>query len=320
MTLFNPRPVYAPDPPGGGTPPAPPPNGAPSLLGTPPAPEGGPPPDPNAAPTSLPDTWREIMAGGDADVLTELKRYPTYSDAAKNILNLKKAARTSSIEAEPMPDAGDGKDPTKVEALKTWREKHGIPAEPTGYVIPEPVAKRLTEMDKPLVESFTAAAHKEGMSPKVVEFGTKWYVDAMEAEAQREADGDKKDSEATEDHLRGAWGTDYKRNLDFASRTALELLGKDTDFGGSIFDARLPNGMKLGSIPGFVEGMHKVGLAMFGDGSLVGDEAVKATGARKAEIEQIMATDINRYRTEGLDKEYRKILDAEESAGKLGGR
>lgn len=248
----------------------------------------------------------------DAEILTEVKRYKSPVDAIKSLVETKKMVR-SAPKDDPMPEVGDGKDETKVTARKEWNKRHGIPDDPTGYKISESVTKRLVETDKPLIENFTTVAHKMGQPQSVVDFATNWYVDAMEQEALREAENDKKDGATAEDALREEWTSNYRGNMDFAISTAKNILGEKYG-GASIFDARLPNGMKLGSIPEFVQGMHKAGLAIYGDGSLVGDEAVKASGARKAEIQQIMKTNFDEYISKGLDKEYDQILAAEDRA------
>jgi hypothetical protein len=246
----------------------------------------------------------------DEGLRGEAQRYKTPEDAIKSLVDTKKELRTRTTKDDPMPDVGDGKDEAKVQALTQWRERHGIPADPTGYKLNEEVTKRLVDADKPLIENFTQVAHAKGQPQAVVDFATQWYVEAMEQEAVRTAENDKNDGKKAEDALRDDWKSNYRQNFDFAVTTAKQVLGDRYD-GQSIFEARLPNGMKLGSIPEFVKGMHQVGLAIFGDGAFVGEEAAKATESRKAEIQQIMKTDFNQYIEKGLDKEYQAIIEAE---------
>lgn len=274
----------------------PPAGGAPSLLGT--KVEDTKPP--TGAVTALPDTWREIMAGGDQELLTELGRFKTYTDFAKNSLTLKKNMRQGSIDTEPMP--GDD----KPDAQKAWREARGLPVDAAGYAIPEPIAKRLTDEDKPILDSYIAAAHKKGLPKSMVEFGASWYADLQEQQAAAEAADDTKASAAAEDALRSKWGQSYRTNVDFAGKTAIQLLGGD--FGGSIFDARLPDGTKLGSIPGFVEGMLAVGQKLYGDGGLVDGAELKAGEDRIAELERMMATNFDEYKAKGFDKEMLTLI------------
>ena len=324
MFRFLPRPVFHPEPAGGAQPPpggnAPPPpsGGAPGLLDAPP--EGGkePPPPPN----SLPETWRDIMAGGDADLLTELQRYPTYTDAAKNLLALKKQVRSGSVQSEPMPDIGDGKDPAKVEALKAWRAARGVPEVSTGYQLgdKDSLKERFSDADKPALDSVFEWAHSKGKSQAEINDFLGWYADYAGQSEEMLSQNDAKDFQTGEDELRSTWGVDYTKNLGMARKVATELFGGAEDvqkFGGSILEARLPNGTMLKNLPGFVRGLVEAGLAKFGDGAFVGEEAVKATESRKAELERAAATDYNEYVQSGKQKEYRTILDAEEKAGKL---
>lgn len=268
--------------------------------------------------TALPDNWRDIMAGGNAEVLTELGRFKTYSEFAANALDLKKKVRSGSEAADPMPDIGDGKDPAKLEALKTWREKHGVPTEATGYTLGDKDAlkTKFGDADKPALDHFFEWAHKTGKSQQVANDFLGWYAEYAENSEAALAENDKKDLTSAEDMLREDWGADYRRNLNTAAKAAHELFGSADDaskYGGSILDARLPNGTKLGSIPGFVQGLLKAALATWGDGNYVGEEAVKATESRIAQIEEIQRTNLDAY-TPALRKEYGELLAAQERA------
>jgi len=319
-----PSPVYAPDGDGGGqqqqqqaqTPPGGGGGGGDSLLA---GDKGGGQQQQDTPPTELPSNWRDLMAGGDQDVLTELGRFKTYGEFAKNALNLKKQVRSGSELSDPMPDIGDGKDQTKLDALKTWREKHGVPAESTGYTLGDKDAlkDKFTDADKPALDSFFDFAHKKGMSQAQANGFLEWYQGYAAASEELLAGNDKKDVTAAEDALRTDWGADFSRNLATVRKAAAELFGgaEDPDkYGGGILDARLPNGTKLGSIPGFAQGILKAALAVWGDGTLVGDEAVKATESRKAELERMASTDYDKYVQSGGQAEYRKILEAEDRA------
>src|SRR5690606_7928308 len=81
-------------------------------------------------------------------------------------------------------------------------------------------------------------------------------------------------------------------------------------------EARLPDGRRLGDIPEFVRFAVDQGRAMFGDVAFATADAEAAHNNRKAEIEEIMKTDINRYHREGLSKEYEEILQREEKRAK----
>jgi hypothetical protein len=312
MLKFFPSPLYAPDPPGGGAPPPNPTPPNPQPPGGPPAggllgdPNNPPPPDPNAPPAALPDNWRDLMAGSEASYAEELGRYKTPAELVKSLVETKKALRTRSEQADPMPDVGDGSDPAKVEALKTWREKHGVPPDPTAYVIPDPVKKNLTDADKPALDSFMTFAHSKGKDQAFVQLGLEWYGEFAAEQEQALADGDAKDRQASEDALRVEWGPDFKRNLDIADRAAHELMPD-----GKFLEARLPDGSMMRYNQNFIKAMVEVGLSKWGDGAFIGEEAIKSTESRKAEIEHIQRTNLDAY-TPALRAEYRAILEAEE--------
>ena len=309
--------------PGAGNDPAKPGAGDPAKPGA-----GDPPPKPGASalergaagdpppadpPAALPENWRELLAADNQDVLTELKRFKSPTDFANAHLETKRALRKGGLGSdEPAPDGE--KDP---EGLKKWREARGIPDDPAGYKLDEKVAKRLLDEDKPILETFQAAAHKANMPQSVIDFTSAWYVDMMEQTAAHEANLDKEHGEAAEEALREEWGPDYKRNMQVAKR-----FSDSTIEGVNWFDARLPNdperfgdnaGKKLGSIPEVVKGLVELGLLKHGDGDFIDGETSQKSDSRIAEIEQIIATDLTKY-TPAMRKEYMELLAAKERA------
>jgi hypothetical protein len=251
-------------------------------------------------PTDFPENWRELAAGGDAKLAKELERFATPVDLAKAEFAAKQKIRAGSVSADPPPDGE--KDP---DGLKKWREERGIPLDPADYKVPDDTSKRLYDEDKPILESFIAEAHKANMPQAVVDFATGWYVELQEKAAEAEAANDKALSTKAEDDLRSEWGQDYRPNMSMAKRVATETV-KGIDW----FDARLPDGRKLGDIPEFIKGLVQYGRNAYGDGAFVGEEAATRTTDRIKEIENIMATDISKY-TPAVRAEYAELMAAQ---------
>lgn len=254
----------------------------------------------------LPDDWREQASKGDEETLKLLKRYGSIAGVAKALVEARKMIGSGKPPVE-MPDPKDEK------AMVEWRKSQGIPEDPTGYEIPEPIQKRLVDEDKPLLSSFTEFAHKKNLTPAAVAATTEWYVEMSEAAAAKQMEEDKAAGESCEDTLRKDWAhSEYKGNITLAHRWVESVPGLGTDFAV----ARTPDGRRLVDNPEFIAWAADQARNKFGDLAFSTSDAERKHTARKEEIEQIMKTDINAYREQGLAKEYEAILEKELARGK----
>lgn len=257
-------------------------------------------PAPDDAPSALPDNWRELASGGDKDVAKILERYSGLQGVAKALLEKERLIRSGKIKQE-MPDPKDEK------AMAAWRKDQGIPEKAEDYKIPEPITKRLIDADKPVLANFTEFALTKNAPPAFVEMAAEWYVDMSEKAAEAQSAADAKATEEADDALREAWSRDeYKGNITLAKRF-WESSGVE-----GLSEARLPDGRRLGDIPGFVQFSSDQGRSAFGDAVFASTDAESKHASRKTEIETIMKTDIDRYYAEGLDKEYSTIMEREQ--------
>ena len=251
--------------------------------------------------STLPDDWRELASAGDEDALKLLKRYGSLNGVVKALIEKDKLIRSGKIRKD-MPDAKD------EAAMAEWRKNEGIPADATGYVFPDDVKKRMTDEDKPLLSSFTEFAHKHNARPDVVEIASRWYFDMVEGIQAKNLEADAAAEEEAEESLRKEWsGGEYKTNLNLGKRFIESIPG----VGEQWTEARMPNGRRLGDIPEFVKWASDMGREQFGDLAFATGDAERKHVARKEEIEKIRNTDFERYEREGLDKEYRKIIEKE---------
>lgn len=258
-----------------------------------------------APPADWPEDWREKLASGDKDAEKLLKRFGSPAGLMKKLLNQEQLIRSGKVKQD-MPD------PEDADAMKAWRKAEGIPDDPTGYAIPDTVKAMVTDDDKPMLASFTEFAHAKNAPQQVVDLATEWYFSTMDEISSKQAATDKEASDATVEEMRQEYGPEYKANMELG-RGFMEItpeIGKDWMF------ARLPDGRMLGNIPEFIRFAVDQGRAQFGDTAFATPDAEQKHNGRKAEIEQIMNTDIDRYRAEGLDREYQQILDREAKRGK----
>lgn len=254
----------------------------------------------------IPDDWREVSANGDAKLQKLMERYQSPAAMARALLEKDALIRTSKI-IKPMPDAKDEK------AMAEWRADQGIPADATGYKIPEPIQKRLVDDDKPILAAFTEFAHSKNARPDVVEIASEWYVDMQEKAAVAQDQKDKAAREEVEDDLRREMShADYKASVTLANRWLTGIPGVGTN----LAEVRLPDGRLLGTVPEFVKFAADQGREKFGDVVFASGDSERKFTARKEEIEKVMAADMQRYYNEGLDKEYAQILQSEQSRPK----
>ncbi len=252
------------------------------------------------------DDWRVQMAGGDEDVAKAIARYGSPKGVAKALKEAQATISSGKLKG-PKPDASDEK------AMAEWRKAEGIPEKPEDYKLPDTVVKRLTDDDKPLLSSFTEFAHGKGARPDVVEIASEWYITMQEQAAEKRAAEDAEATEVAEEALRKDWvGPEYKGNMTLAKRYIEGIPG----VGDVWTEARLPDGRRLGDIPEFITWASDQGRQTFGDVTFARADTERAHSNRKAEIEQIMKTDMNRYYAEGLDKELTAILEKEEKRRK----
>lgn len=248
------------------------------------------------------DDWRERMSGGDEDIAKVLARYGSPKGVAKALRDTKALVSSGKLKRD-MPDASDEK------AMAEWRKSEGIPDDPTGYVLPETVTKRMTDADKPMLANFTEYAHSKGRGQDFVAGAAEWYFDTVEAMEEQRLAGDNSASEACEDALRKDWAHgEYKANLTLGKRFMEAVPG----IGANWTEARLPDGRRIGDIPEFVSWAADMGRERFGDATFADGDSERRHTTEKEELETLMKTDIGKYYETGSDKKYLAILEKEQ--------
>lgn len=255
---------------------------------TPPVKNDAPPadtPPADAPPADAPpaDDWRKAMAGDDADVLKELERYTTQADAAKALVESKRALRKRDEGMIKLP----GENATDEERA-AFAKAMGIPESPDKYERYKPEgddAIELAEADKAFVDSAIAELHKAGgitASPEVIKTFEGLYYKAMEERASQMAAAAITKMHENENVLKQSWGSDYKVNMTYAN-SALQAYAASGDK-AELLELQLADGTKLGAHAGFIKMMANAGRATTEDpaflatltGESMSDEAVEA--------------------------------------------
>lgn len=176
----------------------------------------------------FPADWRKLVAGDNAEHLKTLERF----QSPKALYDAYGALRQkmSSGELKPVtsfPDKGTPEEQT------AWRVTNGIPETAEGYVksLKLPDGVKVSDADKPVLESLAKAAHAGHLPQAHVDATAAWFLAEKEARANARNEVEASTKAVAEDSLRAEWGQDYRPNvarigalLDMAPKGVKEML------------------------------------------------------------------------------------------------
>ena len=239
------------------------------------------------------DDWRDRIAGTDKGWKNELDRYTDPNAALKAAREIVKKVDAGELKAPPKPPPENATD----EQMAAWRKEQGLPDKPEGYVaaIKLDAGMVIGEADKPVLNSFAAAAAKAGMQPAAFNEAVRWYYQNLAEQGAKAADAQlAKDGEtltATVAALKTEWGEKFEPHSN-AIKNALGTFFP-SDFAQALLDARLPDGTRVVYHPGFGKGM--AAMALKADPALAdlkgeGGGAPAGDAARHAEIRAMLSS------------------------------
>ncbi len=259
---------------------------------------------PGAGQPAWPDDWRAQMADGDAKAARLLERYRSPDAVGKALLSAQQRIRSGDVKLRPGPDASQ-------EQLAEWRLERGIPQTPDDYDVPillDGKYEDLDEFGKASIDAFRGTFHELDMPPEHAEKIMSVANDVALRQMERQAETDAMRQEEAEDSLRTEWGADYRKNIALNAQFMQDRLGDDWQ---SFVTARTPEGLRLADDPKFNTFINQLARAEGGTVLQAGEtSAGHNVQARIDEIRKIMSTDYSRYKREGLDVEYGKLLNA----------
>ncbi len=250
-----------------------------------------------------PDNWRVQMANGDDKAARLLERYTSPDAVGKALMSAQQRIRSGEVKLRPGPEATD-------EQRAEWRLEHGIPETASDYDVPillDGKYEDLDEFGKASIDAFRGTFHELDMPPehakKIMSVANEVALQQME----RQAETDALRQEETEDTLRMDWGADYKKNIALNAQFMQDRLG---DSWQSFVTARTPEGLRLADDPKFNKFINQMARSEGGTVLQTGETAAgHNVQARIEEIRKIMSTDYSKYKREGLDVEYSKLLE-----------
>jgi hypothetical protein len=305
--------------PAGGGAPAPAPSPSPTPAPSPsPAPAPSPTPSPAPSPAPAPtgkwaETWRQDLAGGNADHMKTLERFTTPQDLWNSYSALRQKMSSGELkESTPFPDKGTPEEQT------VWRKNNNIPEAADKYQLKLKDGVVVGEADKPVIDSFLKFVHGKNLSNEGASAAVDWYFDHQQSvvEARSEQDGQAK--QKTEDTLRNEWGPEYRTNVNHIMGlldTAPQSI-KDRFLNG-----RLADGTPIGSDPDMLKFLVGISRQINPVTTVVPGAGANAPSAIADEIKSIedtMRTNRSKYNADTkMQERYRELLTAR---SKLGGK
>lgn len=276
-----------------------------------------------AGPAKFPTTWREELAGGDAQKLKDLQKYASPDALYGSLRDVQTKISKGELRAPP---AALAKDATP-EQIAAYRTANNLPDKPDAYVeklaLPDGIV--LGETDKPLVGDFAKMALDKGWSQGQFNDAVGWFYEAQQAqEAQRvEADGVAR--VASEVELRTEWGPDFKPNMN-AVGSVLAMM--PAELKNELLGARTAAGQLVGNTAAFNRWAASLGREINPAATLipVGDvNAAKTVGEELKTIEGKMYLPDGRnnpeyWRDEKMQARYRELTDAQQKMAAKGSR
>ncbi len=260
-----------------------------------------------AAQAAAGDNWRQEFAGEDKAFLKTLDRFSTKGDFAKSYRELQ-AKVSQGVKPATLPD-----NPTP-EQVAAWRKDNGIPETAAGYDVALGQGHVWADADKPLLDSFTAAAHEANLKPGEVKAVLGWYDQMQRGQAAQMAEADSSFRAQAEDALRKEMGGDFRANMNGISNMLNSMLDAETQ--NHLLTARLANGRMLGDDPRFVKMFAQLARETNPAATVVPagtNNAPQAIADEIAELEKKMRSDRAAWFKDTASQErYRELLDAQE--------
>lgn len=248
-----------------------------------------------------PEDWREKIAGDDPKFMKRLQRFTSFDAFVKSQRALE--AKLSSGEYKrALPE-----DATEEEKAQ-WRSENGIPDKPDAYEFPTIKGHEWSDADKAIATEFLADLHAANTPTPIAQAALGWYAKFQQKQAERIAEIDRADKEAREDALRSEYAPgEYRAHL----KLARDMLNDDDfispDLRQALASARTADGRRLLLHPDLTRFLAERGLEKRGGAGLISGETGARIGSRIEEIKRVMANDIDKYYSDGLDKELAEL-------------
>lgn len=233
----------------------------------------------SAAAAAWRDDWRGAAAKGDDKLVKRLERYTSPEAAFEALFSAQDSIAKNGLRVALPENA-------TPEQVAEYRAANGIPEAPDKYDVNLGNGHVWGDADKPLLTSFTKAAHDANVPPQYLKPMLGWYAQMEKSIADKRSEVDasfKNDSLAK---LGEMYGADFKRNIKHVDQF-LQSEDFPKDIRDKVLGARLSNGRIAGSDPEFIDFMYKMALWKNPIATVMGGNSeaqVKSAEARIAEL------------------------------------
>lgn len=264
----------------------------------------------SGAATSWPENWRDTYAKGDEKKLKRLQRYGSPAAALDALFN----AQQKIAQGVREPLAADA----TPEEVAAWRQENGVPAEPSGYKMPDGLV--LSENDKPLVDEFLKVAHDRNWKDEDVQAAVGWFMERHAAQADAMSARDAENRMKADEALRAEFGPQYKQE----AKLAFQLLAQAPEgLGDAIMGGRLADGRLIGDSPEVIRWLNTLSRELNPVATVVpgsGTNAMQALETELAGIQKMMGDRNSDYwkgpKSAGLQKRAMELINAQQKQGR----
>ncbi len=219
-------------------------------------------------PASLPDNWRELLAGGDEKALKDLSRYTTPQNVVKALLDAKAKIRSGQT-IQSLPDEAT------PEEIAAYRKNMGVPEKPEDYGLGFPEEMKPTEADAATLSAWSAYAHERHLDPRAAKAAADFYADmAIKGRAAQEAAWEQATLESMAEMRAAFPKKELTRNMKIADEFALQHFTEhdELDAFNTVMQARLPNGVRVMDYAPFMKGLFKAARAQADEEALISSD------------------------------------------------
>jgi hypothetical protein len=237
-----------------------------------------------------PDDWRKQLSGGDEKLEKQLHRFTDPNGIVKSWKAAEQKISSGEYKRSAIPD-----NPTP-EQLQAWRTENGIPESHDKYDLKFDDKLKVSDDDKPYLETLYKFAHENNFPKAQVEKIANFMFANRQQRMDQIAEMDSEDKQTSEETLRSEMGGDYKINMNIMNGL---FDGLPEEIKSNFLEARLPNGVKLTNDPNMVKTLvgfaREINPAATVVPSTGGATTLKSITEEIAEIEQYMKTNRDDY-------------------------
>ncbi len=258
---------------------------------------------------SVPDDWRQQIAGDDKAKLNQLNRMSDFSKFADNYFESQTKIRTGQIGAMQPP----GEDATP-EQVTEYREAMGVPATADAYETTLTDGLVIGEGDKPMMTAVYEAAHAANVPAAQVNAMANALFKAREIESQTLAvKQDQYRVDATQ-VLKQTWANSFTTNMSMISNVIINSLPEAVR--ENFTNAVMPDGRALLNSPEVLVAMADWARKIDPAATVVPNDPnpAKTIDAELKALKARMGTP-EWFKDDAAQSRYRELLDAKEKMG-----